>query len=100
MDNKQEVLNRLDCNEIYFSVDRVCYRATDTNVNVVDCLSSNQEEADTKLLLHAKHALNAKQDKSIIVRSHSGGAGINVFFLAMFVDDSNKIFLNVRTGKY
>ena len=54
MDNKQEVLNRLDCNEISFSVERVCYRVTDTDVNVVDCLGSNQEEADTKLLLHAK----------------------------------------------
>ena len=54
VDNKQEVLNRLDCNEIYFSMDRVCYRVTDTDVNAVDCLSRNQGEADTKLLLHAK----------------------------------------------
>ena len=99
MENKQEVLNRLDCNEIYFSVDRVCYRVTDTDVNVVDCLSSNQEEADTKLLLHAKHALNAKQDKSIILRSHSGDVDMNVLFLAMFLDDSNKIFLDYGTGK-
>ena len=53
VDNKQEVLNRLDCNEIFFSVDRLCYKVTDTDVNLVDCLSSNQEDEDTKLLLHA-----------------------------------------------
>ena len=69
---------------------------------MVDCLRSNQEEADTKLLLHAKHALNAEsaeQDKSIVVRSHSGDADINVLFLATFLDDSNKIFLHYGTGK-
>ena len=60
-DNKQVILNRLDCNEVYFSVDRVCYRVKDTDVNVVDCLRSSKEEADTKLLLHAKHAFNSNK---------------------------------------
>ena len=80
-------------------MDRVCYRTTDTDVNAVDCLSSNQEEADTKLLLHVKHELNAEQHKFIIVRSYSGDVDINVIFLTMFLDDSNKIFLGYGTGK-
>ena len=36
---------------------------------------------------------------SIIVRSHSGDVDIDVLFLAMFVDDSNKIVLDYGTGK-
>ena len=99
VDNRQEVLSRLGCNEIFFSMDRVCYWIADTDVNVVDCLRSNQEEADTKLLLQTKHALNAEQDKSIIVRSHSSDVDIDVLFLAMFLDDNNRIFLDYETGE-
>ena len=39
------------------------------------------------------------KDKPIIVRSQSGDVDINVLFLAMFLYDSNKIFLDYGTGK-
>ena len=33
-----------------------CFRLTQNDCQIVDDLSSNQEEADTCLLLHSKHA--------------------------------------------
>ena len=34
--------------------------------------SSNQEEADTKVVLYASDALNAQPNKTVIVRNYSG----------------------------
>ena len=55
---------------------------TESSTDVIHELSSNQEEADTKLLLHAKHAFNAHPGKAVFVRSPSGDVDINILFLA------------------
>ena len=48
--NKSDVLRKLGCKEIFYSMDGVCYRITATLVEIFEDLSSNQEEAHTKLL--------------------------------------------------
>ena len=53
-------------------MDKLCYKITDSDVVVVEELSSNQEQADTKLLLHAKHALDDSDNVSVVVRLPSG----------------------------
>ena len=96
---KHAFLEKLKCNEIMFSIDKVCIRMTENSTDVVDELSSNQEEADTKLLLHAKHAFNAHPGKAICIRSPSGDVDINIMFLALFPEDADKICIDYGTGK-
>eukprot|EP00795_Rhopilema_esculentum_P010082 gene10082-18732_t len=45
------------------------YEITTSDVFVVEQLSSNQEEADTKLLLQPVHSLSENADASVVVRS-------------------------------
>ena len=65
-------------------MDKRWYKITNSDVVVVEELSSNQEQADTKLLLHAKHALDDSDNASVIVRSPSVDVDINVLFLDIF----------------
>ncbi|KAG1652172.1 hypothetical protein GQR58_026483 [Nymphon striatum] len=96
---KHAFLEKLKCNEIMFSVDKVCIRMTEHSTDVVDELSSNQEEADTKLLLHAKHVFNAHPGKAVLIRSPSGDVDINILFLALFPEDADRIYIDYGTGK-
>ena len=42
---------------------------TEKSTEVADELSSYQEEADTKLLLHANCTLSAQPNKAVLIRS-------------------------------
>ena len=53
--NSQEMLELLSSGMIYFSLDGVCLKIAKDTVREETQLSSNQEEADTKLLLHNNH---------------------------------------------
>ena len=97
--NKEDVLRNLSCQSIFFSMDKICYHITASTVEIDDELSSNQEEADTKLLLHYKHAFDSSGDKSVIVRSPSGDVDINILFLSLFTEKLDKIYLDYSTGK-
>ena len=72
---------------------------TESSTDVIHELSSNQEEADTKLPLHAKHAFNAHPGKAVFVRSPSGDVDINILFLALFPEDAVRIYIDYGTGK-
>ena len=91
---KSAILDKLKCNEIMFSVDKVCIRMTEESIEVADELSINQEEADTKLLLHANHALNAEPNKPLLIRSQSGYVDINILSLTLFPEDAGRIFVD------
>ena len=84
IENKEEILEMLKCREIMFSMDRVCKRITRTSVSLVEALCSNQEEAHTKLLLHAKHVPDSDDRKLVLVRSPSGDVDIQVLFISTF----------------
>ena len=84
IENKEEILEMLKCQEIMFSMGRVCKRITRTSVSLVEALCSNQEEADTKLLLHTEHVLDSDDRKLVLVRSPSGDVDIQVLFISTF----------------
>ncbi len=69
--NRLLVLNKLKCKDLYYSLDNVCYKITRTDCSVVDQLCSNQEEADTKLTLHALYALEIDSNSYVIIRNFS-----------------------------
>ena len=93
---KRKIQEKLNCNEIYFSMAKVCNLITVDSVNIVEELSSNQEEADTKLLLYTNHSLQHSPELQVVARSHSGDTDINVLFMSKFID-TGKIILDFGT---
>ena len=75
IERKDEILEKLKCDEILFSRNQIF------SVESVDSRSSNQEEADTKLLLHAREFLENSTDTLVLVRSPSGDIDVNVLVI-------------------
>ena len=101
IENKEEIIGMLKCQEIFFSADKVCNRITSTTVSLVESLCSNQEEADTKLLLHTKHVLDIDDSKLVLVRSPSGDVDMQVSFISTFLVESEqkRIYIDFGSGK-
>ena len=59
-------------------MDGICCGLTADGVRIYQELSSNQEEAGTKMILHCAHALNSSEEGNVVLRSHSGGTDINI----------------------
>ena len=100
MERKLEVLFSLNSKEIYFSTDDQCHKINKDNVINVPELSSNQKEADTKLCLHAHHALNSADRGTVIVRNHSGDVDINVILITKTIDTPERVILDFNKGKH
>ena len=78
---KDQILNNMKSEEVFFSTYNECLHVTKDDVLVIPELCSNQEEADTKVILHAKHAIEANEKGMIIIHSHSGDIDIAVIAL-------------------
>lgn len=98
VENKRQICQKLNCQKIFFSMDGICLEIQPTSVDIRQKLCSNQEEADTKLLLHAKHAFDEDKVDRVVVRSPSGDVDINVLFLAMF-NINTDIWIDFGNGK-
>ena len=96
---RNEVLEILKTDELYYSMDNKCYLITNQGVVTVEDLSSNQEEADTKVVLHASHAVNAQPSKTVIVRNYSGDVDITVIMLSLIVNQCERVILDFNKGK-
>ena len=60
---------RMEDKELYVTYGDRCYTITADRVKKEEELTSKQEEADTRLLLHVQHAANEQRYRSIIVSS-------------------------------
>ena len=96
---RNEVLEILKTDELYYSMDNKCYLITNQGVETVEDLSSNQEEADTKVVFHASHAVNAQPNKTVIVRNYSGDVDITVIMLSLIIDHCERVILGLNKGK-
>ena len=83
---RQSVLQKLRCHETFFLMGKLCLRIT---VNTTDIIEELREEADTELLLHAKHTFNSTENQAVLVRSPSGVLDINVLFIALFPEKAD-----------
>ena len=63
-------------------------------------LTSNQEEADTKVILHCRDALNTDPGSAVILRSHSGDTDITVLSVSLLYEYKERVFLDCGCGKY
>ena len=97
--NILKCLDILGCTEIYFSRDNECKRITHEGVTLENDLCSNQEEADTKVILHSKHAFDRSPEKTVIVRSPSGDTDIIVLMINMFIEHPEHFFIDSGSGK-
>ena len=80
MNCKSKVLNMLRTKELFLSREGYCHLLTLSSTQDYEALISNQEEADTRLILHPKHALDTGID-SILIRLPSGESDIIIIAL-------------------
>ena len=80
------------------SLDGECTEISLSSVNVNRDLSSNQEEADTKVILHALNVLHESQQCKIHLRSPSGDTDILVIALGM-IPYPERIYYDSGVGK-
>ena len=96
--NRVKVLNVLKTNELILSRDGECFQITLFGVNPVNHLISNQEEADTKVVLHAFSVLNVPIEKYVVIRSHSGDIDINIIAITLLISYSTNVYIEYGTG--
>ena len=89
--NKTEVFGMLQTKEIFFSTFNDCKRITANSTSTEHRLASNQEEADTKVLLHCLHSLTCNQKKNVIVRSPSGDVDTTVIMISQLLSNADRV---------
>ena len=94
-----KALDLLHCNEILLSSDNICTRVTDLTATEEETLTSDQQEADTKLILYCLHALSKDENKKVIVRSPSADIDVFVILLAK-VESQHRVFLDFGVGMH
>ncbi|CAB4006806.1 Hypothetical predicted protein [Paramuricea clavata] len=99
MKNQQKTLEMLNCKEIFFSTLDDCIKITENCSCNIEGLASNQEEADTKVVLHCKSAPASSLNKSIILRSPSGDTDITRIMIEKFIEESANCFLDYGSGQ-
>ena len=62
-------------------------------------LRSNQEETDTKVILHCLNALHEDTSMSVMLRSHSGDTDITVLAVSLLYEHKDRVYLDYGTGK-
>ena len=97
--SKAGVLNILRCNKIVISLDCKCVVLTHVSTTIEMSLVSNQEEADTKVILHCYHILNESTNSIVTVRSPSGDTDIIVLAVSLLKDFDDGVLLDNGSGK-
>ena len=77
---------RLKDKELHVTCGNRCYKITAKRIEDEEELRSEQEEADTRLLLHAQHAANEQRYKSIIVSSENTDVRILCLAFSFSID--------------
>ena len=93
IDSKRKTLNTLRTS-LYLFFEGYCQRLPISNVTSIDSLMSNHEEADFRLMVHAKHAIDS--NSPVIIKSHSADA--DIFIMAFTSLYSTNLILYSGTG--
>ena len=78
-------------------MDNICAKISECSSCEVSELASNQEEADSKLLLHTKHSIHNNPDHKIVIQSPSGDVDINILFINIFYNNTDIIWIDYGT---
>ena len=99
IDNKEIILEMMQTQRIILSGDNECFDVSSTSV-IQSNLQSNQEEADTKVILHAFQAMT-ETNRLVHLRSPSGDTDILVLSLGLITDRRHleRIYYDYGNGK-
>ena len=81
--NKIYVHQKQKYQKINFSMHWICFKSRNVSLKVIDKLRSNQEKAETKLMLPVKHWIEIDQNWLMLMWSLSGCVDINLIFVSM-----------------
>ena len=98
IENQKRCLLLLKTSRIVLSKEDQCLLVSQSDVQEITTLCSNQEEADTKVLLHAVLSLNQNPTKKVIIRSPSSDTDILVLALHL-IEERARVYLDKGTGK-
>ena len=90
--NIMKCLSILRASTIILSGDCQCEKITCEGCDEYEQLKSDQEEADTKVVLHAFDALSLSQNENVVIRSPSGDTDIFVIALSLIEEKSRVKF--------
>jgi len=91
--SKEEKRLQLKSKEMYVTVGEICMRLTEDSVNECKALRSSQEEADTRIILHAVHCLKSGYSSVVIVSEDT-----DVFVLCIAFADNVTCPLYAKCG--
>ena len=94
--NHRKVSEILDTHLILLSGSDECYEVTADTV-IESNLKSNQEEADTKVVLHSMAILEST-DLDIVLKSPSGDTDILILLLGHIKQERSRIFYDCGSG--
>ena len=100
IDEREFILEQLNCEVLYYSMDNICFAFKMDGVEQCPELSSNQEEADTKMIMHCVNALDSNDHGNVVIRSHSGDTDINVLATSLILNNAGRTFVDYNTGDY
>ena len=94
----KKVLKMLKCKEIYFSKEDGCFLFNENGFHYATHLKSNQEEADSKVILHCLDALK-EPEATVVLRSPSGDTDIMVLAVSLISSSQDRLFIDYENGK-
>ena len=96
----KKALEMLKWKEIYFSKEDGCFLFNDNGFHSGTYLKSNQEEGDSKIILHYLDALK-EPEATVVLCSPSGGIYIYIMVLAVSLISSSQdwVFIDYGNGK-
>ena len=92
-----DVLKQLGCRTILISAESLCHKFTETERSSYPPLESNQPEADTRLILHARDALQSTAS-DVSIYSPSGDTDVVVLCASLLYDEKTRVNLIDGSG--
>ena len=80
----------------FLSRDSEYFRITNRSCYSHPVLVSNQEEEDTKVILHSMNVIK-KSELGVVLRAHSGDTDLTVLVVA-FIDNRNRVLYDYGNG--
>ena len=96
--NSKDVRKQLGCTTIYISAEGRCHKFTEKETTDYPQLESNQPEADTRLILHARDALQTT-DSEVYIYSPSADTDVVVLCVALLHDEKTRVHIIDGSGK-
>ena len=93
-----KVLDLLRTNKLILAGDNFCKVLTVSTAEDFTTLINNQEEADTKVVLHSHQAIEEYETNRVLLRSPSGDTDILVLIISLLYDFKNRIVIDNGVG--